>query len=102
MSVWGVSVVIRDVFVFTVAKETGMSQVIDGAGYKCRSKVLASFFKQSRDRWKQRCHETKRVLKRVTNRAVWLETSRDEWKARAKQLEEEVRRLRAEQKAVPL
>ncbi len=79
-----------------------MSQVIDGEGYKCRSKVLASFFKKSRDRWKQRCHETKRVLKRVTNRAVWLETSRDEWKGYARQLEEEVRRLRGEQKEARL
>ena len=79
-----------------------MSQVIDGEGYKCRSKVLAAYFKKSRDRWKRRCFETKRVLKRVTNRAAWLETSRDEWKARAKQLEDEVRWLRAEQKAAPL
>jgi hypothetical protein len=76
-----------------------MSQVIDGVDYKCRSKVLAAFFKTSRDKWKQRCLQTKRLVKRLTNRAAWLETSRDEWKAYAKQLEDEVRRLRGEQKA---
>jgi hypothetical protein len=79
-----------------------MFQVIAGEGYKCRLKVLASFFKKSRDRWKQRCHATKRVLKRVTNRAAWLETSRDEWKTYAKELEQEVRRLQGEQKEARL
>ena len=79
-----------------------MSQVIDGDGYKCRSKVLATFFKKSRDRWKQRCLESKRFLKRLTNRAAWLESSRDEWKAYAKQLEQEVRQLRGEQKEARL
>jgi len=85
--------------VFTFAKETGMSQVIDGEGYKCRSKVLAAFFKKSRDRWKLRCLEGKQFLKRLTNRAAWLETSRDEWKAYARQLEDELRQLRGEQNA---
>jgi hypothetical protein len=79
-----------------------MSEVIAGEVYKCRSKVLAPFFKKSRDRWKQRCHETKRNLKRITNRAAWLETSRDEWKTYAKQLEQEVRQLRGEQKEARL
>jgi hypothetical protein len=79
-----------------------MSQVIDGEGYKCRSKVLAAFFKKSRDRWKQRCLDTKRFLKRLTNRAAWLETSRDEWKAYARQLEDELRQLRGEQKGARL
>jgi hypothetical protein len=79
-----------------------MSQVIDGEGYKCRSKVLAAFFKKSRDRWKLRCLETKRFLKRLTNRAAWLETSRDEWKAYARQLEDELRQLRGEQNTTRL
>lgn len=78
-----------------------MSQVIDGEDYKCRSKVLATFFKQSRDRWKTRCRESKRQLKRVTNRAAWLETCRDKWKVHAKQLEKEVEQLRGEQKEGP-
>jgi hypothetical protein len=47
-----------------------MPQVIDGVDYKCRSKVLAAFFKTSRDKWKQRCLQTKRLVKRLTNRAA--------------------------------
>jgi hypothetical protein len=77
-----------------------MSQVIDGEVYKCRSKVLAASFKSSRDRWKARCLATKKDLKRVTNRAAWMQTSRDEWKAYAKQLEQKVDRLEAAQKAL--
>jgi hypothetical protein len=77
-----------------------MSQLIDGEGYKCRPSVLASFFKRSRDRWKKRCLETKKHLKRLTNRSAWLETSRDEWKGYARQLEREVQRLRVEQNEV--
>jgi len=73
-----------------------MSQIVDGVDYKCRPRVLVAFFKQSRDRWKERCRETKRVLKRVSNRGVWLRASRDAWKERARELEGEVTRLKGE------
>ena len=73
-----------------------MSQIVDGTGYNCRPRVLVAFFKQSRDRWKERCLETKRVLKRITNRGAWLLVSRDAWKERARELEREVQRLERE------
>jgi histidinol-phosphate/aromatic aminotransferase/cobyric acid decarboxylase-like protein len=67
--------------------------------YKCRPKVLAAFFKKSRDQWKQKCVTAKSGLKKATNLAQWMRTSRDEWKAKAQRLEAEIKQLRAAQKA---
>ena len=79
-----------------------MSKLVDvnrgDVQYKCRPKVLMTFFRESRDQWKQKCVEAKSRLKKSVNLVNWMRTSRDGWKARAKQLEAEVRQLREEQK----
>ena len=75
-----------------------MSQTAESAPYKCRPKVLMSFFLKSRDKWKRKCIEAKSQLKKANNLAHWLYTSRDEWKDRAKRLEAELQRLRGEEK----
>lgn len=57
---------------------------------------MLPFFERSRDKWKQRCRETKVVLKRTKNRAGALLKSRDRWKGLARERGEEVERLRRE------
>ena len=79
-----------------------MSKLVDvnrgDVKYKCRPKVLMTFFRVSRDQWKQKCVEAKSRLKKSVNLVNWMRTSRDGWRARARQLEAELRRLREEQK----
>lgn len=64
-----------------------MFQSTDGTTYKSRIKVLADFFKRSRDKWKRKCIESKAKLKKANNRGRWLQSSRDHWKARAAELQ---------------
>lgn len=75
-----------------------MLQTADGTVYKSRIKVLAEFFRRSRDKWKKKCLAAKAALKKTNNLVRWLQTSRDTWKAKAEKLEAEVRQLREEQK----
>jgi hypothetical protein len=77
-----------------------MLQTAEGTTYKSRIKVLADFFRRSRDGWKRKCIEAKVALKRANNRSRWLETSRDKWKARATELEARLEALREEQKTI--
>ena len=78
-----------------------MFQTADGTTYKSRLKVLLEFFRRSRNRWKDKCLETKAALKKTNNRSRWLETSRDQWKARASELESQLQAIREEQKPPP-
>jgi hypothetical protein len=78
-----------------------MFQTTDGTTYRSRVKVLADFFRRSRDGWKRKCIDAKAALKNANNRCRWLETSRDNWKARAKDLEAQLQALREEEKTTP-
>jgi hypothetical protein len=60
-----------------------------------RSKLLR-FFIGSRDGWKEKHHEAKIKLKRITNRAYALKKSRDQWKELARQQQMELDELRCE------
>ncbi len=62
--------------------------------YKSPLRKLVRFFEQSRDRWKKKCQEAKRLLKRLKNRIRFLEQSRLRWKGRAKELEAELADLK--------
>ena len=76
-----------------------MLQTADGITYKSRTKVLADFFRRSRDGWKRKCKAAKAELKKANNRSQWLQTSRDNWKARAEESEAQLQALREAQKA---
>ena len=73
-----------------------MQTTIQGSTYKSRPKVLLGFFKRSRDKWKQKCRETKAHLKLVKNQNRAVEKSRDSWRTRVKELESEVQHLQRE------
>ena len=73
-----------------------METSIQGSTYKSSPKVLLGFFKGSRDKWKQKCKETKAQLKLAKNQNRAVVKSRDSWRTRVKELESEVQQLQRE------
>ena len=63
--------------------------------YRSPQRKLVRFFEKSRNQWKAKCRDAKRMVRRLKNRAAWLEHSRDTWKARAVQLRQRVHELEA-------
>ena len=57
---------------------------------------LARFFRDSRDRWKEKCQLAKRELKRLANQIRAVEKSRDHWKCRFQEQQKQVRELQRE------
>ncbi len=66
--------------------------------YKSPDKKLIRFFETSRNKWKAKARESKRVLKRLKNRIRFLEASRARWKDKAKRLEGEVAQMKARER----
>ena len=66
--------------------------------YKSPEKKLVRFFETSRNKWKAKARESKRVLKRLKNRIRFLEASRARWKDKAKRLEVEVAQMKARER----
>jgi len=64
--------------------------------YRSPQRKLVTFFEKSRNQWKAKCREAKAMVRRLKNRAAWLEHSRDGWKTRACRLTQRVRALEAE------
>jgi hypothetical protein len=62
-------------------------------GFKSRPRVLARFFKQSRDKWKRKFKGAKAKIKYFKVRARDLEESRDHWRETSKRQQNELQRL---------
>ncbi len=58
--------------------------------YKSPVRKLARFFEKSRDQWKAKCREAKRMIRLFKNRIRFLEKSRDRWRQRAKEMKQEL------------
>jgi hypothetical protein len=56
---------------------------------------LARFFEKSRDQWKAKCREAKRMLKCLKSRNRFLQKSRDQWRQKAKRLAQELAEAQA-------
>ena len=56
---------------------------------------LLTFFRSSRDKWKEKCLNAKLRVKRLQTNVADLETSRERWKQETKKAQEEIARLRA-------
>jgi predicted nuclease with TOPRIM domain len=67
--------------------------------YKSPERKLVRFFETSRNKWKTKARESKRMLKRLKNRVRFLETSRARWKDKAKRLEVESAQMKAREHA---
>lgn len=69
--------------------------------YKSPARKLIRFFESSRDKWKEKCQESQRVRKKLSNQVRAVEKSREHWKnvareerQRAQQLEGELENLK--------
>jgi predicted RNase H-like nuclease (RuvC/YqgF family) len=63
--------------------------------YKSPRRKLVRFFEKSRDKWKLKYREVKKVLKRLTNRIRFLERSKAEYKQRVEELQAQLAALKA-------
>jgi septal ring factor EnvC (AmiA/AmiB activator) len=59
-------------------------------------RTLVRFFMASRDRWKQKCLERRKVIKRLNRRVSYLETDKASLRQQVKALQSECVRLRSE------
>ena len=74
--------------------------------FRSPNRILARFFRKSRDRWKQKCQAVKGDLKRRSNELADVRRSREAWRqkaeeaqAEAKHFQEQVERLQKELQA---
>ena len=65
--------------------------------YKSPPRKLLKFFEQSRNQWKAKCGEAKKLVKRLKNRVCFLEKSKAHWKNRTKELEAELAQMKAKE-----
>ena len=59
------------------------SPVDEFENYTSPMRVLARFFKKSRDGWKEKCIEAKRQIKGLKNQIYQVKKSRQNWKEQA-------------------
>ena len=65
-------------------------------GYKSPKSKLVTFFRKSRDQWKEKARESKAVIKRLKNRIVFLERSKAGLQDKVTELEQALSRLKRE------
>jgi len=73
-----------------------MGTVRDEGEYKSPKSKLVTFFRKSRDQWKEKARESKAVIKRLKNRIVFLEKSKAGLQEKVTGLEQELSRLKVE------
>jgi gas vesicle protein len=67
-----------------------------GNEFRSPARVLASFFRKSRDQWKRKCRDAKTELKRFQVRVSDVSKSRDAWKEKAEATQRELAALQAQ------
>jgi chromosome segregation ATPase len=65
-------------------------------GFRSRVRVLADWFRRSRDNWKRKYMQAKAELKKYKVRVSDVNQSRDRWKEKAKATERELEALQEE------
>lgn len=68
--------------------------------YRSPTPKLMRFFEKSRDRWKQKCLESKNRVKLLHTKVADLKVSRQRWKDQARSLQRENAQLQAELEAL--
>ena len=71
----------------------------DLAGFKSPRRILAGFFKRSRDQWKAKYQRLQKENKRFCNRAADAVRARERWRQRAESSEAQTKRLRTQLRA---
>ena len=75
-----------------------MSETQQGNEYKSPPRKLIKFFEKSRNQWKAKCLEAKKLIKPLKNRIRFLEKSKEEWKRRTKELEAELAQMKTKER----
>lgn len=73
-----------------------MKRARDEDAYKSPKSKLVTFFRKSRDGWKEKARESKTVIKRLKNRIAFLERSKVRLQEKVTTLEQELSRLERE------
>lgn len=79
-----------------VVKSAMETPVDEFANFTSPMRVLARFFKRSRDQWKRKCMDVKRQIKGLKNQIYQLHKSRQSWKEQALTRAKEIEALQAE------
>ena len=66
--------------------------------YKSPKRKLIRFFEKSRNKWKEKCRQTKYQIKLLRNRIRYLEKSKTISKNRVKELEAELEQMKSNEK----
>jgi chromosome segregation ATPase len=64
--------------------------------YKSPLRKLIAFFRRSRDRWKNKCHDLRRQLKKEQNQVRAVEKSRAAWRDKAQAATRQLQALQRE------
>ena len=73
-----------------------MGTARDEGEYKSPKGKLVTFFRKSRDQWKEKARESKAVIKRLKNRIAFLETSKARLQDKVTALEQALSRVKTE------
>jgi chromosome segregation ATPase len=85
-----------------VVREDEMTLALEGVkrngleGLRSPARVLAGWFRESRDNWKQKYVQAKKELKRYKVRASDIDSSRQRWKDKYETSQRELETLQAE------
>jgi hypothetical protein len=66
--------------------------------YKSPVRKLTRFFEKSRDQWKAKCREAKRMIRLLKSRIRFLEKSRDRWRQRAEEMKHKLTEAEARER----
>jgi hypothetical protein len=66
--------------------------------YKSPQHKLTKFFEKSRDQWKEKCLKAKSKVKQLSNRVRFLENSKENLKIKIESLEEELAKIKIQEK----
>lgn len=78
------------------SETTAQAQKQATKDYKSRSGALIWCFRKSRDLWKRKYQDLKRLVKQLKNRVADVTKSREQWKLKAEQANDQLTALEAE------
>jgi hypothetical protein len=73
-----------------------MTTGMDAKTFTSPLRKLVPFFQRSRDNWKAKYQEAKRLCKKLSNQVRAVEKSREHWRARAQRSQQQVQSLELE------
>jgi uncharacterized protein YlxW (UPF0749 family) len=73
--------------------------MVKETNYKSPRHKLTKFFEKSRDQWKEKCLKAKSKAKQLSNRVRFLENSKENLKMKIESLEEELTKVKIQEKS---